>query len=122
MPPMPCSVLVVDDDAAFRELAAKALRGWGFDVVGEAVSVAAAEERAAALRPDAVLLDVSLPDGNGVAFTEHLAALPWRPRVLLISSDPDVTTPTAARRAGAVGFVPKTQLLDPSVRRLLEGT
>ncbi len=118
---MPCSVLVVDDDTAFRALAAKVLRGWGFTVAGEAASVAEAEERAAALRPDAVVLDVTMPDGNGLALSERLSALPWRPRIVLISSDPEVTTPAAAQRAGALGFLPKTELLDPLLRRLLAG-
>ena len=83
------SVLVVDDDAAFRALAARLLRRWGHDVVGEAETVAEGLAMAEALQPEAVLVDVGLPDGDGGALARRLVELPWRPRVVLISSDPD---------------------------------
>jgi DNA-binding NarL/FixJ family response regulator len=56
-------------------------------VVGEADSVAAAREAAARLEPSAVLLDVELPDEDGITLARELAALPWRPRVVLTSID-----------------------------------
>src|SRR3954471_4979961 len=57
---VPFSVLVVDDDSAFRDLAARVLTGWGHVVVGEAGNVAEALERAAEVRPQAALVDVGL--------------------------------------------------------------
>ena len=92
------SVLVVDDDASFRDLAARVLSGWGLEVVGEAASVAEALDRAAELRPDVALVDIGLPDGDGFALTQRLRALPWPVRVVLISSDADRAT--APRRSG----------------------
>ena len=56
------SVLVVDDDPAFRRLAQHMLAAFGLGFAGEADTVAAAISAAGALRPDAVLLDVGLPD------------------------------------------------------------
>jgi DNA-binding NarL/FixJ family response regulator len=118
---MPRSVLVVDDDACFRRLAARTLTSWGYAVVGEAGTVAEAKIRIDELRPDAVLLDIGLPDGDGFALAKELATLAWQPRVVLISSDSDAANGTAARRMGAAGFVPKDELPGDSLRDLLGG-
>jgi CheY-like chemotaxis protein len=117
---VPCSVLVVDDDSAFRDLAARVLTGWGHVVVGEASNVAEALERAAAVRPQAALIDVGLPDGDGFALAERLLALPWAVRVVLISADVDSAGVRAAHQVGARGFVAKEQLSSQALRQLLE--
>jgi CheY-like chemotaxis protein len=115
------AVLVVDDDASFRELASRLLTEWGHAVVGEAGSVAEALARAAEMRPDVVVTDIALPDGDGFQLTERLVAFPWPIQVVLISSDADSVNRLAARRAGARGFLPKGDLSDPALRELLEG-
>ena len=115
------TVLIVDDDPDFRGLASRIVAGFGCDVVGEAGTFAAAVAAAAELHPEAVLVDVELPDGNGVVLTGQLVALPWRPRVVLISSDPHAVTAATAERVGAVGFLPKSDLTDGSLHRLLTG-
>jgi CheY-like chemotaxis protein len=115
------SLLVVDDDARFRGLAERMLTGREIVVVGQAATVREAVEMAAALRPDAVLVDVGLPDGDGLTLARHLAGLPRRPRVLLTSSDRDATTHEDALDAGAVGFVAKDDLPDASLAQLLAG-
>jgi CheY-like chemotaxis protein len=61
------SVLVVDDDPTFRRLAQRMLASFDLAVAGEAHTVASAITAAGSLRPDAVLIDVRLPDGDGVA-------------------------------------------------------
>jgi DNA-binding NarL/FixJ family response regulator len=116
---VPLSVLVVDDDTQFRELTARALRSWGYAVVGEAGTVAEGLARSAELRPDAVLVDIGLPDGDGLELAERLAALARPPRVVLISSDPDAASGAVAARVGAAGFVPKEEFSGPSLRRLI---
>ena len=115
------SVLVVDDDASFRKLATGLLRAWGHDVVGEAGSVAEAVARITELRPDTVLVDIGLPDGDGFELTENVRLMSWQPRILLISSDSDAATDPEAQRAGAVGFVPKTEMPGSHFRRMLDG-
>jgi DNA-binding NarL/FixJ family response regulator len=115
------SVLVVDDDPTFRGLAVRMLVRLGFAVVGEAGTVAAATSAAAALRPEAALVDVGLPDGDGIALAGILAALPWRPRVVLTSTDRDATTPEGARSVGAAGFIAKGDLPNGALVRLLNG-
>lgn len=112
------SVLVVDDDAGFRELATTLLSGWGYVVVGEAGSAEEALTRADALRPDVALVDIGLPDVDGFSLSRRLCDMPWPLRVVLISSDVDGASVTAARRAGATGFLPKDQLSDVALRPL----
>jgi DNA-binding NarL/FixJ family response regulator len=90
-------------------------------VVGEAATIAAAPASATELRPDAALVDVGLPDGDGSALAPLLVALPWRPRVVLISSDADAISPADARRLGAQGFLPKADLPNAPLRQLLSG-
>jgi DNA-binding NarL/FixJ family response regulator len=113
------SVLIVDDDPEFRELAGRLLAAIGMTVVGEADSVAAGLAAASRLEPSAVLLDVELPDGDGITVARELAALPWHPRVLLTSIDGDITTTDEARNAGARGFVNKADLPNAPLRELL---
>jgi DNA-binding NarL/FixJ family response regulator len=113
------SVLIVDDDPTFRELATRVLTAAGMRVVSQADSVATARAEAEAVRPDAVLVDVMLPDGDGVALALELAALPWAPRVLITSSNPDAASRAEIGRSRAVGFVPKYELPNAPLERLL---
>ena len=113
------SVLVVDDDPQFRQLAGRLLAAGGLTVVGEADSVAAALSAAARLRPAAVLVDVELPDGDGITLTRELAALSWRPRIVLTSIDGEITTAEEARDAGARAFVHKAELPNAPLAHLL---
>jgi DNA-binding NarL/FixJ family response regulator len=113
------SVLVVDDDPAFRRLARHMLAAFGLALAGEADTAEAALSAAGTLRPDAVLLDVGLPDGNGIALAGVLASLPWRPRVVLTSTNAEAATPSEVRRSGAEAFVPKDELPSAALDDLL---
>jgi DNA-binding NarL/FixJ family response regulator len=113
------SVLVVDDDPAFRGLARRLLSAAGLGVVGEAGSVAAATAAAQELRPDAALVDIGLPDGDGIALAGDLSAPPCGLRVVLTSSDADAASPDDVRRSGAERFVPKADLPNVPLLRLL---
>jgi DNA-binding NarL/FixJ family response regulator len=118
---MPPTVLVVDDDGDFRGLAARMLVGMGLDVVGEAGTLDSGFAAASRLRPECALVDVNLPDGNGIDLARRLVSLPWRPRVVLTSSDPDATTDAAVQLLGAVGFIAKDQLPNTALRAMLAG-
>jgi DNA-binding NarL/FixJ family response regulator len=107
------SVLIVDDDPAFRRLAERILDAFGLTVAGEADTAASAIALAGTLRPDAVLVDVGLPDTNGIALARELTALSWQPRVVLTSTNAEAATASEVRGSGAVAFVPKDDL--PSV-------
>jgi CheY-like chemotaxis protein len=115
-------VLVIDDDATFRALAVRMLKGMGLCVVGEAETVEEATKATTRLRPQAALVDVALPDGSGVTLAAELAALPWRPRIVLTSSDAEVITEAGAQAAGAKAFIAKHELPDGRLRALLTGT
>jgi DNA-binding NarL/FixJ family response regulator len=115
------SVLVVDDDPAFRGLARRLLVTFGLALAGEADSVATALAAAGLLRPDAVLVDIGLPDGDGIALAGELTSLPWHPRVVLTSSDAEAATAADVRRSGAAAFVPKDQLPNAALHTLLGG-
>jgi DNA-binding NarL/FixJ family response regulator len=108
--PMPVTILLVDDDPSFRLLARRTLDGTRMAVVGEAATAADGARAARTLKPDVVLVDVGLPDSDGIALARELSALPWRPRVVLTSVDPDAATPDDVERSGAHGFVPKHDL------------
>jgi DNA-binding NarL/FixJ family response regulator len=88
-------------------------------VVGQADSARKAVSAAGSLEPDAILVDVGLPDRDGVSLAGELAALPWRPRVLLTSVDADAAGPDDVRRSGAAGFTQKAELSGASLDRLL---
>jgi response regulator NasT len=77
-------VLIADDSAAFRALAAQLLRHVGHQVVGEASDGATALLLAERLAPDAVLLDVHLGADDGHAVARALRG----PRAIMVSSDP----------------------------------
>jgi DNA-binding NarL/FixJ family response regulator len=113
------SVLLVDDDPAFRSIAARLLEANGLDVAGLAGSGAEAMAAAQAVKPDAALVDVDLPDGDGIALAAELTALPWQPSVVLTSVDEDAAQPDDVRRSGASAFVHKADLPNAPLVRLL---
>lgn len=117
---MPRSVLVVDDDVTFREIVARVLALSGYQVIGEAGSVAEALARAGELRPDAALVDIGLPDGDGFSLARRLRALPHPPRVVLISTDAGAAGERAVQRSGAAGFLAKDELTGRALRALIE--
>ena len=104
------AVLIVDDDPRFRWRASRVLADRGYEVVGTAATVAQARAGVRDARPDAVLLDVNLPDGSGLAFARELALGARAPRVLLTSSDAGAAPRRLVERSGAAGFVAKVDL------------
>jgi CheY-like chemotaxis protein len=113
------SVLVVDDDATFRRLARLVLVAHGLVVVAEADSVAEARSTAMRTKPDGALVDVELPDGDGFTLASELAALPWRPRVVVTSVLAGNGSAARAQRSGAEAFVPKADLATAPLARWL---
>jgi CheY-like chemotaxis protein len=117
---MAVRVLVVDDHASFRRLASRVLTHAGFEVVGEAVDAASALGQATILHPDAVLLDVMLPDLSGVEVARELALAPDPPRVVLTSSRSRSDFGSAFEWPGGCEFIAKHQLSGPRLAALLE--
>jgi DNA-binding NarL/FixJ family response regulator len=108
---MPLRVLIVDDDVAFREAVRKLLIERGYDVIGDAGTLAQARVAIAELDPDALLLDVNLPDGDGASFSRELSSSGNGARILLTSSDSTAAPRRLVERSGAAGFIGKTELI-----------
>jgi DNA-binding NarL/FixJ family response regulator len=104
------TVLIVDDDSGFGRAAAEMLGARGYRVVGKATTADEAVRACGRLRPDAVLLDVRLPDGNGVTLAETLRDARDRLNILLTSTDSGAVAPERLQHSAASGFVPKPQL------------
>jgi CheY-like chemotaxis protein len=102
---VPQRVLIVDDDAAFRDVARALLSTSGYVIAAAIGTAAEARHAIEALQPDGLLLDVNLPDGDGVALAAELRAAHPDVRMLLTSSDWE-----AAPRGGTPPFVAKTEL------------
>jgi CheY-like chemotaxis protein len=113
------TVLLVDDDAPFRRLASELLAGLGYRVIAEAGDGAQALAECDRRRPDAVLLDVNLPDGDGFALARAITGAGGAPRVLLTSTDVTAGSAEAVAESGAVGFVPKGELAVTDLVRYL---
>ena len=80
------TVVIVDDHEEFRRSARLLLEAQGLIVVGEAADGAGALQAASALKPDVVLLDVVLPDVDGLILADQMSELPTPPVVVLTSS------------------------------------
>ena len=104
------SVLIVDDHEPFRRVVGELLRDSGHRIVGEAATGTQGLEAAARLRPQAVLLDVGLPDIDGFAVAAGLTADGDGPTIVLTSADPGPDYEARALRAGARRFVAKADL------------
>jgi CheY-like chemotaxis protein len=117
---MPCSVLIVDDDLAFLTLAARILAGLGLEVGATAPDAVRALEIVRDMRPDAMLVDVGLPDRDGIDLAHELAELPWEPRVVLTSSDSEASVAAEARSEHRrIPFIAKAELVGDELRQAL---
>lgn len=100
-------ILIADDHALFRESLGSLLTAREFDVVGEASNGREAVEKAWELKPDVVLMDLSMPEVGGLEATKHLTAeLPDIKVVILTASDDDESL-FEAIKAGAKGYLLK---------------
>jgi CheY-like chemotaxis protein len=114
-------ILIVDDDARFRALARTLLERLGYVIVAEAADGAQALAAANRAHPEAALVDVQLPDTDGVTLARRLQATDGSPRILLTSTDPTLVTPATLAHSGAVAFVPKDKLGSTDLISLLGG-
>jgi DNA-binding NarL/FixJ family response regulator len=95
------------------------LEAEGFDVVGEAVDGAGALRAVAILRPAIVLLDIHLPDLDGLAVAEELATIPDAPAVVLTSSRDAASYGPRVHTVPARGFIPKSALSGDALAALV---
>ena len=106
-----CRILVVDDSPIFLTATATLLaRVAGIEVVGTARSGREALQRVPELEPDLVLMDLEMPEMNGLEAARHLAARPHRPRVVTMTAHEDEEYRAAAFEASVDGFLFKSNL------------
>jgi DNA-binding NarL/FixJ family response regulator len=113
------TVLIVDDHPAFRASAGALLEADGFSVIGGAADGDEALIEAARLRPDIVLLDIQLPGIDGFAVAERLAATPYPPAVVLISSREAAAYGPRVAAALVRGFIAKGELSGAALAALV---
>jgi len=121
--PVALSVLIVDDDPGFLGLTARILVELGAEPVWTAATAARALELVQGAQPDAALVDIGLPDRHGIDLAYELAELPWRPRVVLTSSDSDAILALDSRDGGRqFQFLAKEELESDTLQEaLLDG-
>lgn len=112
------TVLIVDDHPAVRSAARRLLEQDGFEVVAERGSGREALEAAGRLRPGIVLLDVALPDADGIEVARALTEAGEAPAVVLTSSRPESELGDAVEHCGARGFIAKHELSGPAIAAL----
>lgn len=104
----PIRVLVVDDHHLFREgLAALLAAAAETEVVGEAGTGRAAIEQTAATAPDVVLMDIQMPDMNGIEATRHILDARPDTGIIMLTMLEDDDSLFAAMSAGARGYILK---------------
>ncbi|MFV0128669.1 response regulator [Streptomyces sp. HMX112] len=115
---MTIRVLIVDDQMMVREGFSVLLNAMpDIEVVGEAVNGREAIAQVAALRPDVVLMDIRMPELNGIDATREIVAADGDAKVLVLTTFDLDEYVYQALRAGASGFL----LKDASARQLADG-
>ena len=121
-PRVPQTVLIVDDHAGFRSFARRLFEAGGYAVVGEAGDGASALAAVEQLRPEIVLLDVVLPDIDGLDVAEQLAGNGTGSVVVLTSSREAMDFGERLERSSARGFIAKSELTAAAVAQLVSGS
>ena len=106
-------ILVVEDNRPMRLLLIDLVRSaFPTSTVLEAADADSATRLFHNTRPDLVLMDVALPDGNGIALTAQIKSLHPASRIVVVSSDQSRVCQEAAAAAGATAYVVKDDVFD----------
>ena len=117
----PLGVLVVDDQMPFRAAAKAVLRRAAeFELIGEASSGAEAVALADQLQPALILMDINMPEMNGIEAARRIVAAHPQIVVILLSTYELADLPPDAMTSGARAYVHKERLAPDTLRRLWE--
>ena len=100
-------IFIADDHPVFRNGIKSVLSGSDYEVVGEADTGNTALKAIAVMKPDIAILDITMPDLDGIAVTKRVVAEVPGTRVIILSMHADLNHPIDAFRAGALGYVLK---------------
>src|SRR5438309_4052214 len=120
----PVRLLLADDHRMLRESLRRAMEDNGFDVVGEAPDGAEAVRLAEELRPDVILMDVTMPVLDGVEATRQVRDRVPGTQVVILTMHADREVLVDAIRAGAAGYLVKdcsTEDVVDTVRKAASG-
>ena len=112
---MTIRLMLVDDHRMLREGLRRSLEEEGFYVVGEAADGEAAVRLVPAAKPDVILMDVSMPDMDGVEATKRILQNAPEQRVVMLTMHADKDVIDQAIKAGAVGYLTKDCSIDEVV-------
>jgi DNA-binding NarL/FixJ family response regulator len=116
---MPDCILIVDDDPDIRRQTRVYLeRETKYEVCGEAVDGLEAIEKAQALRPDLIILDMSMPRMNGLGAARVLRTLMHEVPIILFTMHAGAILLSQAQSAGISAIVCKTDGLDKLVKQV----
>ena len=121
---MTIRLLLADDHRMLREGLRRSMTEEGFDVVGEAENGEEAVRMTEELQPDVVLMDVSMPEMDGVEATRIIRATEAATRVIMLTMHADADVLADAIRAGASGYLVKdcsTEEVAAAVRMAANG-
>ena len=99
--------MLADDHRMLREGLRRSMIDQGFDVVGEACDGDEAIRLADELRPEVILMDVTMPEVDGVEATRQIRAMHPEIRIVMLTMHADQEVLTSAIRAGASGYLVK---------------
>ncbi len=99
-------IIIADDESLIRLDLREMLTHLGYDVIGEAGDGKSAMELARRLRPDLLIMDIKMPDLDGISAAEELTRERIAP-VVLVTAYSDQGLVERAREAGVVGYVVK---------------
>ncbi len=111
-------VLLADDHRMMRDGLRAVLEKDGVEVVGEAANGREAVEQALALTPDVVVMDIAMPELNGIDATRRIVTGRPSTKVLALSMSADRRYVTAMLEAGASGYLLKNAASDELLRAL----
>src|SRR5690349_5468333 len=117
---MRCRIILADDHRLFRQGLRSLLEKAGHEVVGEASDGRAALALSQTLQPDIAVLDLSMPLLNGLDVANEIRRVAPRTKTILLTMYTDKEYVLRALRAGARGYVLKTQAAEDLVRAIRE--
>jgi DNA-binding NarL/FixJ family response regulator len=124
-PPAPARILLIEDVADWRRSVCSLLeREPGLHVVGEVTDGSKAVQETKELKPDLILLDIALPNLNGIEAARRIRQISPGTKILFVSQNNDADVVQAALSSGGRGYVLKADAgneLLPAIEAVLSG-